>query len=338
MVEANSERSYSVSDEVEEIEVEEVNDNEQKKNVYFNEEEEILEEEASDDNNSDEEEGEKSKGGKKSSKSSDNGSDSVDEAEDQDIEIEVEEGMQFTFDKINELLYYCQSIGKPKESDSKVYVKNKYCELSLRDIHRFLRKDDPENPICKLNVLRWHICDRDVIPLILSYENNEKLQQLGLVVMVDLTEALPDLCEKRDQIEKSLSELQIFIANSSLVEHLGNILATSTAKIRDTEIMRNSLADITKNKDESTERFKIHEYTKLIAENENKYQQLIEIIFVLLKQILNVYHNDDIQQNTDSYLLLLKKIAVNKIYDAIIYHSHNLENEFNKRLAPPCWN
>jgi len=153
------------------------------------------------------------------------------EIEDHNSEAEVE--------KEFELLFCVQGIGK--ETSGKAYEKHQFCEPSLRDIHRFLRNDDSENPQMKCLILNWKTAETDIIPLMLNYENSEKIQQLGLVLLTDLTEPLSDLVEKRPLFERLLSDLQEFIVKSQLVELLSNTLADATAKHREASIMRNDL-------------------------------------------------------------------------------------------------
>lgn len=153
------------------------------------------------------------------------------EIEQQDSEAEVE--------KEYELLFCVQGIGK--ESSNKAYEKHQFCEPSLRDIHRFLRNDDPENPQMKFLILNWKTAETEIIPLMLNYENSEKIQQLGLVLLTDLTEPLSDLLEKRPLFERLLTDLQENIVKSQLVELLSNTLADATAKLREATIMRNDL-------------------------------------------------------------------------------------------------
>jgi hypothetical protein len=139
-----------------------------------------------------------------------------------------EEIQDFNFDegKISELLFCVQGIGKANSENSTIYDKGEFCEASLRDIHRFLRKDDPENPKCKYYLLNWKICENDIIPLMLNY-NNDKIQLLSLVILVDVTCSIPPLCDNRIYYISKLTELQEFIANSNLINNLSLILADS---------------------------------------------------------------------------------------------------------------
>ncbi len=275
------------------------------------------------------------------------------------IEIEMQDSVG-EVDKEYELLFCVQGIGK-KIDNGKSYEKHQFCEPSLRDIHRFLRNDDSENPQMKYLILNWKTAEMDIIPLMLNYENSEKIQQLGLVLLTDLTEPQSDLVEKRPYFEKLLTDLQEHIVKSQLVELLSNTLADATAKLREATIMRNDLKiiedesilnkeknmfpnmddnDINENNIRENlnlieeEKRKKNEIKKKIAEIESKSEQIIELVFVFFKQLLNIYFSNSIEKNTENMLCFIRKFSKYKIFDAIIYHSQAFETEFSKRLSP----
>jgi len=264
------------------------------------------------------------------------------------IEIEMHDS-EGEVEKEYELLFCVQGIGK--QINGKAYEKHQFCEPSLRDIHRFLRNDDSENPQMKYLILNWKTAETDIIPLMLNYENSEKILQLGLVLLTDLTEPLSDLVEKRPVFERLYTELQEYIVNSKLIELLSNTLADATRKLREANIMRNDLKLIENETDigsrkinslenenqeinEEDQKKKKIEVKKKIAEIESKSEQLIELIFVFFKQLLNIYFSDSIEKNTENTLHLIKKFSKCKIFDAMIYHSQDYNTEFSKRIAP----
>jgi hypothetical protein len=273
----------------------------------------------------------------------------------QEEEMEIEEDSQIHHDdidikmhdefidaediKLNELLFCVQGIGSYKDDKKLIYEKGRFCEPSMRDIHRFLRKDDPENPECRFNILNWKTAENEIIPLILNYENNEKIQQLGLVLLVDLTEGLSDIVERRPQLESMLTELQEYIVNSKLIELLSRSLADYTAKLREASIMRNELMIIEKQEKSKFEDIdleevrKANEIKKKIAEVENKSETMIELIFALLKQILNIINSENIKLNVKNNIALIRKLSTLKIFDAIVFHSQSFDSEFSKRLS-----
>ena len=261
----------------------------------------------------------------------------------------------FIFDdnKINELLFCVQGIGKLNPT-TKEYDKGTYCEASLRDIHRFLRKDDSENPKTRLYMLKWKVCENEITPLILNYENNDKIQQLGIVILVDMTEGLAPLCENKNFYMVKLTELQEFIANSKLIDHLSSVLAEASRKLKEaTEIRKkvqspnflklaqHSTVQTTNENGEIVEDpidqdefiLKQAALKKQIAEIENKSQQTIELIFVLFKQLFNIYDSNDLGKNSSNCVKMIKKMSEYKIFEAIVFHCQTFETEFYKRLA-----
>jgi uncharacterized protein YerC len=256
-----------------------------------------------------------------------------------EADLDMENYTELDIDKMNELLFCAQGIGKFTDDKKTIYEKARFSEASMRDIHRFLRKDDPENPKCRNCILTWRIAENDIIPLLLTYENNEKIQQLGLVILIDITEGLPDIVENRSYLESMLSDLQEFIANSQLIDLLSRSLADSTAKLREAQNMRNSLKQITlQNQQENKEiseddKKKSDEIKRKIAEVESKSQTNIELVFALLKQILNITCSKEIKRNVNCMVKILNKFADLKIFDAIVFHSQNFKSDYYKRLS-----
>jgi len=171
----------------------------------------------------------------------------------------------------------------------------------------------------------------------LNYENNEKIQQLGIVLLVDMTEGIASLCENKVFYTSKLTELQEFIANSKLVDHLSSVLADSTSKLKEATEIRNKIqsADFQKEANEDPDEFilKQAELKKKVAEIENKSQQTIELIFVFFKQLFNIYDCNDLTKNSNNCVKLIKKMSQYKIFEAIVFHCQVFETEFYKRLA-----
>ena len=256
-----------------------------------------------------------------------------------------------------EFLYNVQKIGK--YSDDKKYIKDEFCELSLRDIHRILRNDDEENPKMRLHFIKWKIIENDIIPLILAYKEDEKIQDLALCILVDVTEELKEICEDRDKFTYELSSIQKNIIASGLIEHLANLLAAATDKINIANDLRKELNDekkelklkiIEKSKaDESnpdnandkekeiqvfeTEQEALNKKTQLVVETEEKYQELIELIFVFFKQLVNIFNYSNIRENIENFFQILKKFHENKLYEAIIHYSRDFSSSFGKKLS-----
>jgi hypothetical protein len=250
--------------------------------------------------------------------------------------IEIEEDIIENEDienKLHEFLFCVQGIGKFIDEKRTIYEKGQFCEPSLRDIHRFLRKESPDNPACKYHLLKWKVTENDVIPLVLSYENNEKIQQLGLVLMIDITEKLKDTIESRSKYEQCLTELHEAIANGKILDRLADNLADATAKLREVVLLRNDLklreSEILTEEDKG----KAMEVKKKIAETENKSEQTIELILIFIKQILNIFQSQEILRNIENNIKIIRKLAGLKIFDAIVFHSQSFDSEYYKRLS-----
>ncbi len=149
-------------------------DNEGKKEVFFNEDEEIVSKnedsiskgEKGIINEAEEEEiveGENSENSEGEDPAKEYGDYMIEGNEDIGELLARDEEDNTKIDKINELLFCCQGIGKFIENDNKqlIYEKNEYCIPSLKDIHRFLRNDSKETQLFKRAIINWKIVETD---------------------------------------------------------------------------------------------------------------------------------------------------------------------------------
>ena len=213
-------------------------------NIYYNSEEELLssEKELKSDNNSSnnnnsysnylENEAEE-EDFPASEKENENNIDNEEIGELLNVEEEIDNG------KLNELLFCVQGIGKFIDKEKKIYEKNEFCEPSLRDIHRFLRRDDPQNPINKYALLEWDACNSDIIPCLFKCENDDKICSLCIVILVDLTENLSDFVERRQKLEEMIYELNQNIIRKGVVDLVGRILNDACDKLHKGNYERN---------------------------------------------------------------------------------------------------
>jgi len=146
--------------------------------------------------------------------------------------------------KLNELLFCVQGIGKFKDKEKKIYEKNEFCEPSLRDIHRFLRRDDPQNPINKYALLEWDACNSDIIPCLFKCENDDKICSLCIVILVDLTENLSDFVERRQKLEEMIYELNQNIIRKGVVDLVGRILNDACDKLQDVKKLKEIMKEM----------------------------------------------------------------------------------------------
>lgn len=334
----------------------------EKKDVKYNEEEEIV-------SSSEEENIEKEANESKNEGEDDEESPASSENSKQDIDpIDfIDENDDFKSDQLNELLFCVQGIGEFKRDEkgkkTKNYEKGVYCEPSLRDIHRFLRKDDIENPISRYAILNWKVCDSDIIPLLLAYENNEKISLLCLVILVDLTEPLPDVIENRERLNEMIFNLVQSLISNGVIELIGRGLSDATKNLvqsielkeelkkeqdemmkkkkeeekkqqkeeTDNNVeMKEAIPNIEDKKEQDTEyeeemKQKI-EMKRQIAEMELKSTRLIELLLALLKQLISVYSVNNLPEASTSYSSLLTRFARLKIFDAITYYTSLFNN------------
>ena len=334
----------------------------EKKDVKYNEEEEIV-------SSSEEENIEKEANESKNEGEDDEESPASSENSKQDIDpIDfIDENDEFKSDQLNELLFCVQGIGEFKRDEkgkkTKNYEKGVYCEPSLRDIHRFLRKDDIENPISRYAILNWKVCDSDIIPLLLAYENNEKISLLCLVILVDLTEPLPDVIENRERLNEMIFNLVQSLISNGVIELIGRGLSDATKNLvqsielkeelkkeqdemmkkkkeeekkqqkeeTDNNVeMKETIPNIEEKKEQDAEyeeemKQKI-EMKRQIAEMELKSTRLIELLLALLKQLISVYSVNNLPEASTSYSSLLTRFAKLKIFDAITYYTSLFNN------------
>ena len=378
-------------------------DNEGKKEVFYNEDEEILskEEEISKNNKAISDEAEESENGaEEDSENSDDmnpaknvigyeieGNEDIGELLAQDEEDNTK------IDKLNQLLFCCQGIGKHVKinKNKEIYEKNEYCIPSLKDIHKFLRTDSKETQVFKRAMINWNVVENDLIPCLLHYEEDDKISQIILIILVDLTEELDDNVEGRKELEYSLAKLVETLIRDNVIEFISRKLNSSTDEFNKVKILRekykqmeleeqkrikeerekkekekkekevqekkeenNNDKDIIINEEEKKEesnninnekkeneienideeedskssidkKLDTTEETKKIllhqiAQMEYKSKNLIELLFVLLKQITSIMNTSDLNDSSKLISLLLSKFTELHLYDAFLYY------------------
>lgn len=111
------------------------------------------------------------------------GADSDVEPQDFHLEKEEQERLQ------NEILFAIQGVGQVKTINGMdVYVKDKYCEASLRDIIKYLRAENPAHPVTKLTLGKWRFLANDLVPLLIFHKKDKKLAFITCMIVAELTE------------------------------------------------------------------------------------------------------------------------------------------------------
>ncbi|XP_061342048.1 uncharacterized protein LOC133288335 [Gastrolobium bilobum] len=82
------------------------------------------------------------------------------------------------------------------------YSKNEYCLDNLKDLLRFLRRDDPQTRDVFKQVCKWNIVSKDLIPIIEHYHEDRNLLLNAVKVLVFLTMPIePDSTDISQQLE-----------------------------------------------------------------------------------------------------------------------------------------
>ena len=398
-------------------------DNEGKKEVFYNEDEEILSKEESQSKNSKPilDQAEESENvGEEDSEESDEmnpaknvigydieGNEGIGELLAQDEEDNTK------IDKLNQLLFCCQGIGKHIKNNKgeDIYEKNEYCIPSLKDIHKFLRTDSKETQVFKRAIISWNLVENDLIPCLLQYEDDEKISQIILIILVDITEELDDNVEGRKELEFSLAKLVEIIIKEKVLEFISRKLNSATGQFNKAKNLRenykqmeleeqkrlkeekekkekeekeneikkeenNNIKDIIMNDEEKKEeknddnnnndekkenenekideeeesktsidkKLDTTEETKKIllhqiAQMEFKSKNIIELLFVLLKQITSISNTSDLNDSSRLISLLLSKFTELHLYDAFLYYISTFNDiesyPFTKEVLSP---
>ncbi|MCQ2816720.1 MAG: timeless family protein, partial [archaeon] len=269
-------------------------------------------------------------------------------------------GMQQEDEKLNELLFCAQGIGRYADLQKTKYERDEYWEANLKDIHRFLMRDDPENPMYKYAILNWDICGSDIIPLMIEYQREEKLVQFCLVIFVDLLETLPDVVERRQKLSELIYKLNQEIIQSEALDVIARTMNDLSQKlfevnkqISDIEKQIEDLRDkmnedvkkasiIGEDEDKIKEDYetKIREQLdikKTFVEMLSKAQSLVELILIVYKDIIGNYNRNNIEGSGEHYSFLFNKMLNLKIFDSILYYAslYNSEEwtDFAKRIS-----
>ncbi|XP_062019569.1 uncharacterized protein LOC133736146 [Rosa rugosa] len=97
------------------------------------------------------------------------------------------------------------------------YRKHKYCLDNLKDLLRFLRRNDPQNRDVFKEVCKWNIVSKDLIPIIEHCQDDRSLVLNAVKVLVFLTMPVePTANDILQQIE-FLWELKSSIMSSDIV-------------------------------------------------------------------------------------------------------------------------
>ena len=254
-------------------------DNEGKKEVFYNEDEEIISKEESLSKHSKEGILDEAEESENEGEDVSEGSDEMNPAKNvigyqiegnEDIGelLAQEEEDNTQIDKVNQLLFCCQGIGKhvKNENQKDIYEKNEYCIPSLKDIHKFLRNDSKETQIFKRAIINWNLVETDLIPCLFRYEEDEKISQIILIILVDITEELDDNVEGRKELEFSLAKVVEILIKENIIEFISRKLNSSTEEFNRVRNLRERYKQIELEEQQKQK----EEFEKQKKEKENK--------------------------------------------------------------------
>ncbi|CAN8244514.1 unnamed protein product [Cochlearia groenlandica] len=123
----------------------------------------------------------------------------------------------------------CSDLGVPEEDDDRRrigYSKSEYCLDNLKDLLRFLRRDDPESREVFKQVCAWNIVSKDLIPIIEHYQDEHNLVLNAVKVLVFLTMPIDPSSDDIPQQLEYLWGLKSAITFSNIVAVIVSLLET----------------------------------------------------------------------------------------------------------------
>ncbi|KAE8735023.1 hypothetical protein F3Y22_tig00000483pilonHSYRG00005 [Hibiscus syriacus] len=121
----------------------------------------------------------------------------------------------------------CASLGILEEEQTTnrmVYTKGDHCLDALKDLLRFLRRDDPQTREVFKQVCRWNIASKNLIPIIEHCQRDRNLVLNSVKVLVFLSMPIePSSSDIPEQIEY-LWNLKFFVTSSDAVAVIVSLL------------------------------------------------------------------------------------------------------------------
>ncbi|CAI2382058.1 unnamed protein product [Moneuplotes crassus] len=201
----------------------------------------------------------------------------------------------------SELLFCVQNVGKFKKiQDIDVFVKGDHCEENLKDISRFLRNDNPHDPVIRKMLNSWDFLKDSLLPLLLSQKQDIKLSFYVILLITEITYPF----------EKTANNYQELV--QSMRQHKRAFLVPGVIKTLSMHLSDGCRGD-----------------TKI---PDDKNSQLVELVIVIFKNLLQIPKAKSDEDESFSYLLL-KNFKEESVFDSFIYMSAQLQSEFSKKLS-----
>ncbi|KAI5400283.1 uncharacterized protein LOC127091582 isoform X9 [Lathyrus oleraceus] len=121
----------------------------------------------------------------------------------------------------------CSGLGSIEEDDegNRIgYSKGEYCLDNLKDLLRFLRRDDPQTRDVFKQVCKWNIVSKDLVPIIEHYHEDRSMLLNAVKVLVFLTMPIePGSTDVSQQLDY-LWDLKSAVTNSDVATVIVSIL------------------------------------------------------------------------------------------------------------------
>ncbi|XP_057527293.1 topoisomerase 1-associated factor 1 isoform X2 [Amaranthus tricolor] len=120
----------------------------------------------------------------------------------------------------------CAGLGSVEndEDGNTVYVKEEFCSDNLKDLLRYLRRDDPENREVFKQVCKWDIVSKDLIPIIEFCQDDRNLVINAVKVLVFLTMPLEAMSKDFNEQLEFLWGIKQAITSSNVVTVIVSLL------------------------------------------------------------------------------------------------------------------
>ncbi len=223
----------------------------------------------------------------------------------------------------DDLLFNIQGVGSIKKINGyDVYVKNKDCETSLNCLYRTIKNDSAFDPWVKETLGRWKFLQHDLLPLLTFHKKDRKLSFLACRIIVQLTEyprTSEDLVDAKEKRKVSWTNAKSKYRHQMLEVLRG--YKESFLQPQVVAVLMEHLADCLQEK-----------------EMTQKHEQMVELIIVLFKQLLQIPDPKSQETNTDFAGKHLQKRLLllyhdEQVLDSFNYLSQDFTNPLNKMLC-----
>ncbi|CAD6271153.1 unnamed protein product [Miscanthus lutarioriparius] len=121
----------------------------------------------------------------------------------------------------------CAGLGASQEDEDGAvigYAKSDHCLDNLKDLQRFLRRDDPQRREVFKQVCKWKIASRDLVPIIENYQTDRNLVITAVKVLVFLTMPVEPSSEDVPQQIEYLWDLKAALTRNVAVTVIVSLL------------------------------------------------------------------------------------------------------------------